>query len=87
MKAEEKHYKKLKERMLELRSGDGDELIHNPFRKQIASLFSLGKSKDIKSLKVSSKQAVGNIVNKDLDKRYSSSEKMLRRLKKNREKL
>lgn len=84
MKIKEKHYDKIKERMRKLRSGDGDELIYNPFKKDTESLLSLGKSKDIKSIKVSSKKRIGNIVNKDINRRYSSVEKTLERIKKNR---
>lgn len=84
MKRLDKHYEKLKERMEKLKSGDGDELIYNPFKKQIGSLLSLGKAKDIKSLKRSSKKRVGNIVNKDIHKRYSGVEKTLERMKKDR---
>lgn len=84
MKKKDKHYEKLKERMKKLKSGDGDELIYNPFKKEIGSLMSLGKSKDIKSIKVSSKKRIGNIVNKDIHKRYSGVEKTLERMLKNR---
>lgn len=87
MKKKDKSYEKLKERMRKLRSGDGDELIYNPFEKQIASLLSLGKSKGIKSVKMSSKKRVGDIVNKNIHRRYSSVEKTLERMKKNREKI
>lgn len=87
MKIKDKHFEKLKERMRKLRSGDGDELLYNPLEKQIKSVMSLGKPKNIKSLKVSSKQRVGKIVNKNIHKRYDSVEKMLRRIEKNREKI
>lgn len=87
MKTKDKHYDKLKERMRKLRSGDGDELIYNPFQKEVSSLLSLGKSKDIESIRVSSKKRVGNIVNKSIHKRYNNVEKTLERIKKNREKL
>jgi len=87
MKIKDKHYEKLKERMKKLKAGDGDELLYNPFEKEIASLLSLGKSKDIKSIKTSSKKRIGNIINKNIHKRYNSVEKTLERMKKNREKL
>lgn len=84
MKKKDKHFDKLKERMEKLRTGDGDELLFNPFRKETNSLLSLGKSKNIKSLKVSSKKRIGNIVNKDIHKRYGNVEKILKRMEKNR---
>lgn len=84
MKRDDKHYKKLKKRMEKLKSGDGDEMIYNPFEKEINSLLSLGKSKDIKSIKTSSKKRVGNILHKDINKRYSGVEKTLERILKNR---
>jgi len=87
MKTKDKHYEKLKERMKKLRSGDGDELLYNPFEKEISSILSLGKSKGIKSLKVSSKKRIGNIVHKNIHNRYSGVEKTLKRIQKNREQL
>lgn len=84
MKRKDKHYEKLKERMEKLRSGDGDELIYNPFEKQVKSLMSLSKARGVKSLKVSSKQRIGKTVNKDINRRYSGVQKTLERIHKNR---
>lgn len=84
MKKENKNFEKVKERMEKLKSGDGDELLYNPFKKHVDSILSLGKSKDIKSLKVSSKKRIGNAVNKNINKRYNGVEKTLKRILKDR---
>lgn len=83
----ERDFEKLKERMKKYRAGDGDELLYNPIEKRRESLLSLGKIKDVKSLKTSYKQRLGKTVNKNVHKRYDSIEKMRRRFERNREAL
>jgi len=80
-----KEFEKIREKMKKYVSGDGDELINSPIPKSIGSVLSLGKAKGLKSSVRSSKKRIGNIVNKDINKRYNGVEKQLNRLKKRKE--
>lgn len=80
MKYNDKRYKKIKEKLKKYQTGDGDEDIYNPFKRDIGNLLSHGKSKDIKSLKISHKQKVGKVINKDVNRRYNSVQKSIDRM-------
>jgi hypothetical protein len=77
-------FDKIKKKLKKHRSGDGDEDIYNPFDREIGSILSNGKSKDIKSLSISHKKKIGNVINKDINKRYNSVQKTINRINKDK---
>jgi hypothetical protein len=86
MKYKDKKYNKIKKKLKKYKSGDGDEEIYNPFERQIGSLLTHGKSKGVKSVNISHKKRVGNVVNKDMDNRYNSVKKTIDRMNNSRSK-
>lgn len=84
MKYKDKKFKKIKATLEKYKSGDGDEEIYNPMEREIGSLLTHGKSKGIKSVNISHKKRVGNIINKDIDNKYNSVQKTIDRMNKGR---
>lgn len=85
MKYKDKKFKKIKNKLEKYKSGDGDEdKIYNPMEREIGSLLTHGKSKNIKSINISHKKRVGNIINKDVDNKYNSVQKTIDRMNKGR---
>jgi len=84
MKYKDKKYYKLKNKLKKFRSGDGDEDedIYNPLERDVGNLLTHGKSKNVKSINLSHKKRVGNIINKDVSKRYDGIQKTIDRMSK-----